>query len=255
MLLHQDSHGGGSLVAVHVTDFPSMQTGWRWRRCARDQLPAVSRLVFAKAMPFIGSGASAGFGGGIPALSRQVLLTAWRRETDFDRFLDQPLAQRLASEGRHSWWSLSDVVSTRGSYHGSTPLSSRDTVTDGPFAAVTLGRIRLRSLARFLREGARLGSFTRQASGLVSAVSAGWPPTGNCTVSIWESEQHMLGFAYRNDEGHGNTVRRDPPILAEQLNARLRVRRLEGNWGRGTMHPERLARLASTLPPTPLRPR
>jgi len=28
------------------------------------------------------------------------------------------------------------------------------------------------------------------------AVSAGWPPTGNCTISIWESEQHMLDFAY-----------------------------------------------------------
>jgi hypothetical protein len=232
MLLHQDSHGGGTLLAAHVTDFASTQTAWRWRRSARRRLPAAPGLVFAKAMPFIGSGASAGFGGGVPALGRQVLLTAWRRETDFERFLGQPLAQRLATDARHSRWSLFDVVSTRGSHYGATPLSSRDTVADGPFAALTLGRIRLRSLPRFLREGARLGSFTRQALGLVSAVSAGWPPTGNCTISIWESEQHMLRFAYGDVEGHGNTVRRDPPILAEQLNARLRVRRLDGSWDR-----------------------
>jgi hypothetical protein len=127
-------------------------------------------------------------------------------------------------------------------------LSGRDTVAHGPFAALTLGRVRLRSLPRFLREGARLGSFTRQAPGLVSAVSAGWPPTGNCTISIWDSEQHMLRFAYGDVEGHGDTVRRDPPILAEQLNARLRVRRLDGSWGGGTMHPERLTRLAAALP-------
>jgi hypothetical protein len=58
----------------------------------------------------------------------------------------------------------------------------------------------------------------------------------------------MLGFAFGDTEGHGDTVRRDPPILAEQLNARLRVRRLGGSWGDGTMHPERLARLVAALP-------
>jgi hypothetical protein len=158
-------------------------------------------------------------------------------ETDFERFLGQPLAQRLATEARHSWWSLFDVVSTRGSHYGSAPLSSRDTVADGPFAALTLGRVRLRSLPRFLREGARLGPFPSQAPGMISAVSAGWPPTGNCTISLWESEQHMLRFAYGDVEGHGDTVRRDPPILAEQLNARLRVRRLGGSWNDDTMHP------------------
>src|SRR6185369_6148870 len=117
----------------------------------------------------------------------------------------------------------------------------------GPFAALTLGRVRSRSLPRFLREGARLESFVRPAPGLVTAVSAGWPPTGNCTISIWESEQHMLDFAYADVEGHGDTVRRDPPILIEQLNARLRVRRLGGDWGPDTMHQDRLAQLGAAL--------
>ncbi len=247
MLLHQGNHGGGTLLAAHVTDFASTQAAWRWRRSAERRLPGAYGLVFAKAMPFIGSGASSGFGGGVPALGRQVLLTAWREEVDFERFLGQPPVRRLGAEARQSWWSLFDVVSTRGSHYGSMPLSSRDTAADGPFAALTLGRVRLRSLPRFLREGARLGSFTHQASGLVSAVSAGWPPTGNCTLSIWESEQHMLRFAYGDTEGHGVTVRRDPPILAEQLNARLRVRRLDGSWDVGTMHPERLAQIAAAL--------
>jgi hypothetical protein len=246
MLLHQDSHGGGTLLAVHITDFASTTAARSWRRSARRNLGAAQGLVFAKAMPFIGSASSAGFGGGVPASGRQVLLTAWRRTGDFDRFLDQRPAQHLASAAS-SWWSLFDVVSTRGSHYGSTPLSGRS-AEGGSFAAVTLGRVRLRSLPRFLLEGARLGSFTRQAPGLVSAVSAGWPLTGNCTVSIWESEEHMLRFAYGDVEGHGNTVRRNPPILAEQLNARLRLRRLGGSWGRDALHPERLTRLAAELP-------
>jgi hypothetical protein len=248
MLLHQDSHGGGTFLAAHLTDFASARKAWQWRRSARRDLSATPGLVFAKALPFIGSGASAGFGGGIPPLQRQVLLTAWRQESDFERFLDQPPAQRLAAEARHSWWSLFEVASTRGSHYGSKPLAGRgDSVADGPFAALTLGRVGSRSLPRFLREGARLGSFVRHAPGLVSAVSAGWPPTGNCTISIWESEQHMLDFAYGDAEGHGDTVRREPPILIEQLNARMRVRRLSGRWGPGAMHPERLAQLGASL--------
>ncbi len=247
MLLHQESHGHGGLLAAHVTDFTSPAMAWRWRRSAKRHLSAAPGLVFAKAMPFIGSGASAGFDGGVPALGRQVLLTAWRRETDFERFLDQPLARRLVSEARHSWWSLFEVASARGSHYGSTPLSSRESVGGGPFAVLTLGRVRARSLPRFLREGARLGSFTRQAPGMVSAVSAGWPLTGNCTISIWESEQHMLRFAYEDVEGHGETVRRNPPILVEQLNARLRLRRLDGSWAGSVMHPERLTRIVTAL--------
>jgi hypothetical protein len=247
MLLHQDSQGGGTFLAAHVTDFASAQAAWRWRRSARRHLLAAPDLVFAKAMPFIGSGPSAGFGGGVPGLERQVLLTAWRREIDFEHFLSQPLAQRLTAEANKSWWSLFQVVSTGGSHYGSAPLSGGDMVAEGPFAVLTLGRVRLRSLPRFLREGARLGAFTHQAPGLVSAVSAGWPLTGNCTLSIWESEQHMLDFAYSDVEGHGNTVRRDPPILTEQLRARLRVRRIDGSWDRGTLYPERLAQVAAAL--------
>jgi len=57
----------------------------------------------------------------------------------------------------------------------------------------------------------------------------------------------MLRFAYGDVEGHGDTVRRDPPILTEQLNARLRVRRLGGSWSRSAMHPERLTQLAAAL--------
>lgn len=79
MHLHQDSHGGGTFLAAHLTDFASARKAWRWRRSARRELPATSGLVFAKALPFIGAGASAAFGGGVPALQRQVLLTARQR--------------------------------------------------------------------------------------------------------------------------------------------------------------------------------
>jgi hypothetical protein len=245
MMLFINGRGRAPLLAAHVTDFRGIRSPIKWRQAARQQLPGLPGLVFAKTMPFIGSRSSAGFGAGVPAVRRQVLLTAWRTQLDFEAFLAHPIAERLAAQA-NSWWALFEVASTRGSHYGATPLSATG-ASSGALAVLTLGRTRPRNLVRFLREGTRLGGFVRVAPGLISAYSAGVPLTGNCTVSIWESEDAMIRFAYRDTDGHGDTIRRDPPILTEQLNARMRLRRLGGSWAPGTPHADRLARLAATL--------
>jgi hypothetical protein len=246
MLLHLDRSQPAPLLAAHMTGFRSHQGPPSWRRAARRDLNGLRGLVFAKAMPFIGSRATCGFGAGAPDLRRQVLLTAWRHEADFDSFLARPLGQRLAEQPGHSWWALFEIASTRGSHHGARPLRGTGT-HDGPVAVLTLGRTRPRQVPLFLLEGARLARFIRSADGLITAFSAGIPLSGNCTVSVWESESDMLDFAYRRPDGHARAARRRPPILAEQLNARMRLRRLGGDWGEGTLHPERLTRLAARL--------
>jgi len=245
VLLSLNERGRAPLLAAHVTDFRGVHSSIMWRLAARQELAGLPGLVFAKAMPFIGSRSSAGFGAGVPADRSQVLLTAWRTRPDVEAFLAHPIAERLAVQA-HSWWGLFEVASTRGSHYGATPLSPTD-ASSGAFAVLTLGRTRSRNLVRFLREGTRLGTFIREAPGLITAYSAGIPLTGNCTVSIWGSEEDMIRFAYRDIDGHGNTVRRDQPILAEQLSARMRLRRLGGSWHPRTPYADRLSRLAATL--------
>lgn len=241
MLLRLDRDSQGKVVSTHLTEFGSALASRRWRRHARRGLPGVPGLVFAKAMPFIGSRRSAGFGGGIPAIGRQVLVAAWRHEDDFELFRRDHFLAEALSAGR-SWWVLSEVASTRGSHYGARPLAAAD-AEDGLLVALTLGRTRLASLPRFLLEGARLGPHVREAPGLITALSAGIPLTGNCTVSIWDSERQMQAFAYADADGHGSTVRRRPPILREQLNARMRLRRLGGDWA-DALHGDRVTRLA-----------
>lgn len=229
MLLRLDRHKRAPLLAAHFSDFGSVAEACRWLLDARRRLGSIDGLSFAKAMFFIGSESSAGFGAGVPSIRRQILLTGWRAEEDFDAFATGPVAHSLDMRTRHSWWALFGIVSTRGSYYGATPLKSAGT-TGEHFAALTLGRARPRTLVRFLREGARLGPFIHGANGLVIAYSAGFPLTGNCTVSLWQSEEHMHRFAYGDPEGHTHTIRQSPPILREQLNARMRIRRVGGDW-------------------------
>lgn len=47
-----------------------------------------------------------------------------------------------------------------------------------------------------------MGPFIHGANGLVTAYSAGFPLTGTCTVSLWQSEEHVHRFAYGDPEGH-----------------------------------------------------
>jgi len=231
MLLHLPRDTSGAFLATHLTDFPTAVAAARWRRGARVSIESFPGLAMALALPMLGSRARAGFGGGTPALGTQVLLSAWRNESDFETFRRSPLAAALAEGSDRGAWVLFEVASTRGSFRGAGPLSSGSDPS-GPFAALTLGRSRPLALGRFIREGIRLGPLLADAPGLVTAFSAGNPLSGNCTLSLWESEGQMVDFAYGEPGGHRQTASRTPPILREQLNARLRLRSCGGDLAR-----------------------
>ncbi len=85
----------------------------------------------------------------------------------------------------------------------------------------------------------------------MTAVSAGFPPSGNCTFTLWESDAAMQRFAYGlSDADHRETIRRSHrrSVLAEQLSARLQPTRIEGRWDpKSTPNADKLSGLASAL--------
>lgn len=191
-------------------------------------MPLIPGLAFAQALPYMAS--RGGFGTGPPDPRRQILLTVWKEPGDDERFATHRLARRLRTA--RTWSVLSDIVSSQGTHLATNPLLPGAT-SQGQFAALTLGRCRPRAFPRFLREGARLGPYLRHAPGMIAACSAGIPLTANCTFSIWATEDAMLEFAYRRQNGHARAAHATPPIMAEQLRARLRVRRVTGTLDAG----------------------
>jgi hypothetical protein len=231
-----------SLMAVHVVDFPSAVGAARWAAGAGRRLRAQSGVAFARAMPTIGSAPTGGFGVGRPALRRVVLLTAWRDHVTMDAFVaDAPLPQTM-------WWFTAAVRATGGTHRAHAPLvAAADVVTAGDrdvlaFAALTLGRSRVSAVPAFLRDGARIGHELPAAPGLITAISAGLPTTGNCTVSLWRNERSMVDFVYGAGGAHRATTARRPPILREQMRARLDVLAIGGDVTRAPLHPDRLGR-------------
>lgn len=212
--------GQGSIVSVHVGR----------RR------PGGDGLVFAKPLLPIGGARSGGFGPGVPPVGDRACLAVWE---------DLAAYERAVAGG----WSVAlEACSARGSHRGRRPIApTGERVRDAPMGVVTLGRATPRTLLRFLRRGSALAGPTRDAPGLITALSAGIPLTGNLTFSLWESERHMLAFAYGREATHRGTVGERPPILVEQLNARLRPLRIDGPSPRWALHPERLSRFAAGL--------
>lgn len=164
----------------------------------------------------------AGFAGA-PDPRRQVLLSSWADLAASDRF-DERIGGDVQCRSRLRF--AGAVYRASGSHFGRRPLRPSVDAPDGPIAALTLGRSSWASVVRFIRHGWRLAPSILAAPGLVTALSAGSPLTGNCTFSVWESQDAMLAFAYGAGSRHLRTVRARPPILAEQLNARMALLRL-----------------------------
>lgn len=123
-------------------------------------------------------------------LRRVVLFAQWQNEDALDTFLaDQPLGRHLAG-GWHvrmeflRRWStlaaLADLPPTNGTW-----------TSDEPVVAVTVARMRLRELPRFLRWGKPVERLVRDHPEVTLALAANRPPLTVATISIWRSVRAM----------------------------------------------------------------
>lgn len=215
------------LLEVHVREFTSPLALARWRRAVRRAGQPEGCTLLRVLQPIAGGH---GFGTGPPPPRRVVVIGAWTS-------LQEARAWAGAAHGgtlhaQDGWHCRGLVHRAQGSHYGAQPLEA-DPSEDGvePIGVLTLGRCPPRQLPRFLVHGARIGARTRDAAGLLCSVSAGWPITGNMTFTLWQSERHMLDFAYGPaPHNHRPVARATPAILREQLNARVGPIEIEGRW-------------------------
>ena len=123
-------------------------------------------------------------------LRRLAVFAQWRDETSVDRFLaEHPLGRHLAG-GWHVRLEFLRRWSTLAALPGLPPRAGA-WEQDEPVVAVTLARMRLREVPRFLRWGKPVELLVRDHPGVALALAAFRPPGTVSTFSVWRTVREM----------------------------------------------------------------
>lgn len=123
-------------------------------------------------------------------LRRLAVFAQWRDEATVDRFLtEDPLGRHLA-RGWHVRLQFLRRWSTLKALTGLPPRAGPWS-EDEPVVAVTLARMRLREVPRFLRWGKPVERLVRDHPGVTLALAAFRPPHTISTFSVWRTVREM----------------------------------------------------------------
>lgn len=119
------------------------------------------------------------------------MFAAWKNETAIDDFL---AGSRIGSELAAGWHVRLDFLRRWGH------LTQFDGLTDGgdegdpeaPVVAVTVARMKLLQVPRFIRWGRPVEALVRDHPGTSLAMAAMRLPRTVCTFSIWNSQREMV---------------------------------------------------------------
>jgi hypothetical protein len=149
-------------------------------------------------------------------LIRQLVVFAqWENESAIDNFLQNDRFGKKLAKGWHvrlaylrQWGNVDEFVIPKVSNEVDDP--------DAPVVAVTLARMRLLQVPRFIRWGRPVEKLVRDHPGVSLAVAATRLPRTVSTFSIWKSQKEMVNMV------HGHSSVPQPKRHAEAMRERER---------------------------------
>ncbi len=128
-------------------------------------------------------------------LRRLAVFAQWRDEDALVRFLERdPLGQRLDA-GWHVRLEFVRRWSTIAAFDG-LPARTGTLGQDDPVVAVTLARMKIPEIPRFLHHGRPVERLVRDHPGVTLAAAALRPPRTISTFSIWRSVREMVEMVH-----------------------------------------------------------
>lgn len=144
---------------------------------------------------------------------RLAAFAEWADEAALEDFLAEDRFGRRLAAGWHvrlqflrRWGSVAELAHL--------PEDAERTRPDEPVVAVTLARMRLPQLPRFIRWGRPVERQVRDHPETTLALAAVRPPRTVSTFSIWTSARAMTGMAF--GRGDGEAARRHVEAMAER---------------------------------------
>lgn len=172
-----------------------------------------------------------------PDWSVYALLQVWNSESAARTFLEiNPKYGQYVRQASERWVLFLQNTSARGTWDGKEPFvgTGGPQRSDQPCTLVlTRATIKNKHLLRFWRYVPDSQQGLYDQPGLIYTKGVGeWPVKNMATLSVWEGEEGIRQFAYRN-RGHTHAVRltKEYDWYSEELFSRFSIIGSEGSWG------------------------
>jgi hypothetical protein len=148
-------------------------------------------------------------------LRQLVVFAQWENDAAIDSFLEKDGLGKTLAKGWHirlaflrQWGSIDEFVIPKEGNEINDP--------DAPVVAVTLARMKLPQVPRFIRWGRPVEKLVRDHPGVSLALAATRLPRTVSTFSIWKSQREMVGMV------HGHSAVPQPKRHADAMKERER---------------------------------
>lgn len=128
-------------------------------------------------------------------LGRLAMFAAWENETAVDAFLASPGLGRVFADGWHvrlgflRRWGQVEAF-------GDLPAKAATTDMEAPVVAVTVARMRMLQVPRFIRWGKPVERLVRDHPATTLALAATRPLGTVCTFSVWRTARDMTNMVH-----------------------------------------------------------
>lgn len=195
-----------------------------------EKLKGVQGLNFYK---IFGSGADNGFSAW-PNFSTYVLLTVWDSEVlAEDFFANNPFYLEYQAKSKETFTVYSQPAEAHGLWDGANPFVQQTKVGPSqPVMVLTRARIRFSKLLSFWSRVNQVSKSLLDYEGAHFSIGVGeWPLIQQATLSLWNSQEEMLNYAYKNKK-HKAVIQLTRKLnwYSEELFARFSPYRISGQW-------------------------
>jgi hypothetical protein len=217
------------VASVQVADIGVRRALGLLRRVPKaGSIPGLRQANVAVAAPL----RSAGGGPPLPTPGRVAFISFWESDDDLSRFLEE---HRIAARLAGGWHARLDPLRAFGTWPGLPEGISRSRTTeyDGPTVVLTLGRLRLPRVVRFLKTSKAAEVAATASPGMLWGTALARPPFVS-TCSLWESTHAAAAYAYgQGDAGHPRAIEVDraKPFHHQSAFVRFRPYVMAGSLG------------------------
>ncbi len=189
-----------SLATLTILTFQKNKF-WAFKQMGLMKAP-LKKVKGAKFIKLLGCGSGSGFSLW-PDFSTYALLVDWESRDLANEFFEKDLLFQKFRERtikQKTFWLC--PYKRKGHWEGVFPFQiGENTHQNKEILVLTRGRINFWRLFLFWRKVPRINSSLLTSKGLKFQLGVGeWPLIQLATVSIWENEKDMLGFAYQKNE-------------------------------------------------------